>query len=119
MNATDRGIDVKVEMAKEDLSIGGTSTRSLIHIQGTATPVSHIGQSFEMSGALQHLDEDTSHLPASPRRVDTEMGGRSQASGLEDRLSRADPQRRSTFPHPPHIEQLSNGQQHTLLRPSS
>jgi hypothetical protein len=91
-------------MAKEDLSIGRTSTSSLIQSRGTATPTSHIGQSFEMSGALQDLDEDTSHLPASPRRVDTEMGGRSQASGLEDRVSRAEPQRRSTFPHPPHSQ---------------
>lgn len=89
-------------MAKEDLSIGGTSKSSLINSRGTATPASRIGQSFEMSGALQDLDEDTSHLPASPRRVDTEMGGKSQASGLEGSVSGVEPQRRSTFPHPPH-----------------
>ncbi|KAL2037154.1 hypothetical protein N7G274_010150 [Stereocaulon virgatum] len=96
--------DVKIEMAKEDLSIGGTSTSSLINSRVTATPASHVGQSFEMSGALQDSDDDTSHLPASLRRVDTEMGGRSQASGLEGRGNRVEPQRRSTFPHKSSID---------------
>ena len=57
-------------------------------------------QSVEMSDALQDPEMDMDYVPASPRRVDTEMGGKAQASSLEGRAPYLEPQRRSTFPPP-------------------
>ncbi|KAL8824217.1 MAG: hypothetical protein Q9191_005210 [Dirinaria sp. TL-2023a] len=92
--------DVKIEMS-EHLSEANTPINNhLLHDESTSTPVSHAGQDFEMSGALEGPDENAEHLEP-PRRVDTEMGGRSQASGLEAATQFFDPQRRSTFPRSP------------------
>ena len=71
------------------------ATRSL-----TAVPAPRGSQIYETKGALQDAeedeDEDVDRALSPPRRQDTEMGGRIQASGLE--LGQL--QRRATVPVP-------------------
>ena len=84
--------DAKIEISEDD--------------ERTVVTASQSDQSLEMSGGMQVRDENSDHEINTPRRVDTEMGGRSQASGLEARSQSFDPQRRSTFPRPPRNQTL-------------
>ena len=65
-------------------------------------PDGTVSQVYEMTGALQNAeeeedeDEDADRALSLPRRMDTEMGGRLQASGFE--LGQL--QRRATVPMP-------------------
>ena len=63
-----------------------------------------------MTGAIQDAEADVEPEVSSPRRVDTEMGGRSQASGLENEPSRRELQRRSTSSLVEDNVQLGSGQ---------
>jgi len=73
--------DVKIEMRNEDLGIGNTSMTDLLHGWSTSMSALSGGQGSEISGDLQLLDHAASARP-SLRRLDTEMGGRAQSSGL-------------------------------------
>lgn len=73
--------DVRIEMRNEDLGIGATSMTNYLHGWSTSRSALSSGQSSEKSGDLQTLDRAASTRP-SPRRLDTEMGGRAQSSGL-------------------------------------
>ena len=78
-----------------------SSQHSLIHTRSpTAVSAPRESQRYEMTGALRDVeedeDEDVDRALSLPRRMDTEMGGRLQASGLE--LGHL--QRRATVPVP-------------------
>lgn len=71
---------------------------SLVRTSSAAAAASTASQSLEMTGAIQDAEADVEPEVSPPRRVDTEMGGRSQASGLEGGSPGYETQRRSTFP---------------------
>jgi len=73
-------IDVRIEMRNEDLGIGSTSVTDLLNGWSTGISAFPGGQNSNKSGDLQVLDNATSARP-SPRRLDTEMGGRAHSSG--------------------------------------
>ena len=62
-------------------------------------------QEIEMRGAVQDTEDSAEPAFSRPRRYDTEMGGRSQTSGLEH----GQLQRRSTFPPRAGDPQLGSG----------
>ena len=72
--------DVRIEMRNEDLGIGNTSMTDLLHGWSTSMSALSDSQGSKQSGDLQVLDHAASARP-SPRRLDTEMGGRAQSSG--------------------------------------
>ena len=67
-----RGTDVQIDMKNEDLSQGHRYRASLVHSRNTSTQASQPGQSFEMSGALQAIDEHLDRVSSSIRQVGTE-----------------------------------------------
>ena len=78
-----------------------SSQQSLVHTRNpTAVSAPRGSQGYEMTGALRDAEEDeeedVDRALSLPRRMDTEMGGRLQASGLE--LGQL--QRRATVPVP-------------------
>ena len=84
-----------------NLAPTNSSQQSLVHTRSpTAVPAPRGSQGYEMTGALQHAEEDedeeVDRALSLSRRVDTEMGGRLQASGIE--LGQL--QRRATVPVP-------------------
>ena len=86
------------EMRHHSMS-SNPSQRSLVRTPSTTTgPASIATQGFEMTGAFQGIEgkDDLEREGYVLRRLDTEMGGRSQASGLES----GQLQRRSTYPVP-------------------
>ena len=73
------------------------SQRSLVRTLNSTTVAASIApQDFKMTGAVQDIagEDDLEYEAYVFRRSDTEMGGRSQASGLES----GQLQRRSTYP---------------------
>ena len=90
--------DQKKEMEEEMPSSSHSSQLSLMHTRSSTAGVPTASQSFEMAGAMQNAADDSEPQVSFARRVDTEMGGRSQASGLEGSPSEREPQRRPTFP---------------------
>lgn len=104
--------DQKQKMEEEGHSPSHSSQLSLIRTRNSAAAASTASRSFGMTGAVQDAEDDVELEASPPRRVDTEMGGRSQASGLEGGSLGRDLQRRPTFP-PPAVgddAQLGSGQ---------
>lgn len=86
------------EMHHHSLS-SNPSQHSPVRTPSTTRAAASIApQGFEMTGAFQGIEreEDLEREGYVLRRVDTEMGGSSQASGLES----GQLQRRSTYPMP-------------------
>ena len=79
-----QGTDVRNHMEKENLSHGNSSRASLVHSRNTSTQASGPGQSFEMSGALQSIDDHLDGVPSSIWSAETVTGHGSQASGIDD-----------------------------------
>ena len=71
-------------MKKEDLSQGHSSRASLFHSRNESTQAPAPGQSFEMRGALQSIDDHLDQKPPSVWQVGTETGHGSQASGIDE-----------------------------------
>lgn len=91
-----RMTDVGIEMRNEELGIGSTSMTDLLHGGSTAAPVSSGGRGLEKGSSVHDSDNATTARP-SPRRLDTEMGGRTQASELGPAPPPMGPRRRSAF----------------------
>lgn len=106
-----RSIDQKLESKK--LSKASTSQVSLIQNKTPSTrssaAASPVDPALEMSGALEESEDETKPPGISPRRVDTEMGGRSQASGLESSLQSPKHQRRPTYERTLHRPAVQDG----------
>ena len=106
-----RSIDQKLESKK--LSKAFTSQVSLVQNIApptrSSTAASPTDPALEMSGAFQESEDENEPPGTSPRRVDTEMGGRSQASGLESSLQSPQQQRRPTYERTLHGSAVQDG----------
>ena len=85
-------------MRKEDLSQGHGSRASLVHSRNTSMRASVPGQSFEMSGGLQSIDDHLDQKPPSVWQIGTETGLGSQASGIDDDRPISELLKRPTWP---------------------
>ena len=85
------------EMNKGDLhsSQSYSSQISLIRTRNSSVVAIPTAAQFEMTGTVQNDagGKDDDYEPSPPKRIDTEMGGMSQTSGLESGQT----PRRSTF----------------------
>ncbi len=105
-----RSSDQKKELEERGHSSSHASQLSLVRTRSSTVATLSASQDYEMTGALQDAEDDVEAEVTSPRRVDTEMGGRSQASGHEGGSPRVELQRRPTVPPPSDNAQLGRGQ---------
>ena len=84
-------------IARNELSRDDVSGLSSVNDFGKAESTT---EAYEMSGALNDSSDEIGSPQAFSRRVDTEMGGRLEASGRDIGLIGAEPQRRTTLPLP-------------------
>ena len=92
-----QGTDVSIDMRKEDLSQGYSSGASLVNTRSTSARAPPPGLSFEMSGALQALDDHLDRVPSSMGKGG-ETGRVSQTSGIDDARKLSDTVKRPTWP---------------------
>ena len=86
-----------------------SSQHSLVRTRSPTSAASKAYPSHEMTGAIQDAEDDVEPDVFPPRRVDTEMGGRSEASGVEGGPWTRELQRRQTSSLPADNAQPASG----------
>ena len=91
--AADLLSDQKKKMEEDQGSRSDSSQLSLVRTRDSTVATPTVSPAYEMTGAIQDTEDDGEVEITPPGRVDTEMGGRFRASGLEGSPSRREPQR--------------------------
>lgn len=105
--------DQKERTHETRLSRSNSSHIRLVRTRDSMAVSSIASNSFEMSGGIQDAEDNVEPEIPPPRRVDTEMGGRSHTSTFEGRVQETEGDVEPEIPPPRRVDTEMGGRSHT------